>query len=62
MEESDDVRKREKREPFVEKKGKLNSYEEIREMKTMKKKKKRLVIVGKNEEVGTHIMAKLCVV
>ena len=31
-------------------------------MKRMKKKKKRLAIIGKNEEVGTHLMAKLSVV
>ena len=44
------------------KQGKLNSYEECeekREMKRMKKKKRRLVTVGKNEEAGTHLMAKL---
>ena len=43
MRESDDVRKREKREVFVERKKK-KSYEEskeMREMKRMKKKKKR---------------------
>ena len=49
------MRKREKREVFIEeKKRKLKSYEEceeMREMKRMKKKKKQLVIVGKNEEV-----------
>ena len=28
----------------------------------MKKKKKRLVAVGKNEKTGTHLMAKLCAV
>ena len=28
----------------------------------MKKKKKRLVTVGKNEKAGTHLMAKLHVV
>ena len=46
MGESDDVRKREKRGVFVEKKEKLKSHEEceeMREMKRMKKKKKWLV-------------------
>ena len=66
MRELGGVRKRKKREVFVEeKKGKLKSCEEFkekREMKRMKKKKKRLVTIGKNEEVGTHLMAKLCVV
>ena len=60
MGESNDVRKREKREVFVDKKkGKLKSYEEfkdMREMKRMKKKKKRLVTVRKNEEAGTQLM------
>ena len=62
MGESDDVRKREKMEVFVEKKGNLKSYEDMREMKRMKKKKKRLVTVGKNEKARTHLMTKLCVV
>ena len=31
-------------------------------MKRMKKEKKWLVVVGKNEEAGTHLVAKLCVV
>ena len=31
-------------------------------MKRMKKKKKWLVTVGKNEKARTHLMAKLCVV
>ena len=51
MRELDGVRKREKKEVFVEKKKrKLKSYEEneeMREMKRMKKKKKQLVTVGK---------------
>ena len=34
----------------------------MREMKRMKKKKKRIVAVGKTEKVGTHLMAKLRVV
>ena len=62
MGESDDVRKREKMEVFVDKKGNLKSYEDMREMKRMKKKKKRLVTVGKNEKARTHLMTKLCVV
>ena len=43
----------------------MKSYEECEEMRKMKrmiKKKKRLVTVEKNEEAGTHLMAKLCVV
>ena len=50
---------------FYRKKKKLKSYEEceeMREMKQMKKKKEWLVTVGKNEEVGTHLIAKLHVV
>ena len=66
MGESDGVRKREKRKVFVEKrKRKLKGQkkcEELREMKRMKKEKKWLVVVGKNEEAGTHLVAKLCVV
>ena len=62
MGESDDVRKREKMEVFVDKKGNLKSYEDMREMKRMKKKKKRLVTIGKNEKARTHLMTKLCVV
>ena len=45
MGESDDVRKREKRGVFVQKKEKLKSHEEceeMREMKRMKKKKKQM--------------------
>ena len=34
----------------------------MRERKRMKKKKKQLVTVWKNEKVGTHLMAKLRVV
>ena len=34
----------------------------MRETKRMKKKKKRLVTIGKNEKAGTHLMAKLHVV
>ena len=34
----------------------------MREMKRMRKKKKKLVTIEKNEEAGTHIMAKLHVV
>ena len=34
----------------------------MREMKRMKKKKKQLVTVWKNEKVGTHLMDKLRVV
>ena len=58
--------KKEKREVFVEKKEKkkkiYGEYEEIIEMKRMKKKRKWLVTVGKNEKARTHLMAKLCVV
>ena len=34
----------------------------MREMKRMEKKKKQLVTIGKNEETGTLMMAKLRVV
>ena len=34
----------------------------MREMKRMKKKKKRLVFLGKNEKAGTQLMAKLRVI
>ena len=34
----------------------------MREMKRMEKKKKQLITVGKNEETGTLLMTKLCVV
>ena len=34
----------------------------MREMKRMKKKKKRLVTTGRNEKTGTHLIAKLRVV
>ena len=43
----------------------MKSYEEceeMREIKRMKKKKKWLVTVRKNEEAITHLMAKLHVV
>ena len=43
----------------------MKSYEEceeMREMNRMKKKKKQLVTVGKNEDEGTHLVAKLCLV
>ena len=40
----------------------MKSYEKCEGMKRMKKKKKWLVTVGKNEKAGTHLMAKLRVV
>ena len=50
MRESDDVRKREKREVFVEKRKKsYDKCEEMNEMKRMEKKKKRLVTIGKTK-------------
>ena len=46
MRGSDGVRKRKKREVFIERKKKsYKECEEMREMKTMKKKKKQLVTV-----------------
>ena len=51
---------------FCREKKREKSYEEcekVREIKRMKKKKKRLITIGgKNEKAGTHLMAKLCVV
>ena len=38
------------------KKKSYEEYEEMKEMKRMKKKNKLLVIVGKNEKVGTYLI------
>jgi len=63
MRGSDGVRKREKREVFIEREKKsYEECEETMEMKRMKKKKNQLVTIWKNEKVGTHLMAKLHVV
>ena len=63
MRGSDGVRKREKREVFIEREKKsYEECEEMMEMKRMKKKKKRPITIRKNEKAGTHLMAKLCVV
>lgn len=67
MRESESERKKKEKEVFVERKKEKKKesdgeYEEVREMKRMKKKKKWLVTFRKNEKVRTHLMAKLRVV
>ena len=49
---------------FCKERKKKESYEECEEMREMKrmKRKKCLVTIEKNEEAGTHLMAKLHVV
>ena len=56
--ESGSEEKKEEREGFVERKKKKSygEYEEITGMKRMKKKNKRLVIIGKNEKARTDLI------
>ena len=62
MGESDDVRKREKRDAFVEKKGEVEELWRDERDEENEEEKETVGNYWENEEVGTHLMAKLRVV
>ena len=59
MGESDDVRKREKREAFVEKKGEVEELWRDERDEENEEEKETIGSHWENEEAGTHLMAKL---